>query len=125
MKIKEDIFYTESHEWVQFTDCGTARVGISDNLQSKLGKISFVNLCGEGEVFLAGDVIGDVEAFKGVAEIFAPVSGRILRVNEDVICSPHSINVNPYGAWLAEFEDYSADDSLMDEAEYAAFVANI
>ncbi len=122
MKIREDVLYSETHEWVEFTEIGTVRVGISDYLQQSLGKISFVNLCGDGEVFETGDVIGDIEAFKGVAEIFAPVSGRVHRVNEELFDKPQLLNSAPYDVWIVEFEDFSPDINLMDSVAYATFV---
>ena len=79
MKVKRGLLYTASHEWVELAPDGTARVGISDFVPQKRGKISFVNLCDEGEYYCAGEVIGDAEAFKGVWDISAPISGTVLR----------------------------------------------
>ena len=70
MKVKRGLLYTASHEWVDFMPDGTARVGISDFVPQKRGKISFLNLCDEGEYYQSGEVIGDAEAFKGVAAFF-------------------------------------------------------
>lgn len=125
MKIREDVLYSETHEWVEFTEVGTARVGISDYLQQSLGKISFINLCGDGEIFEAGDVIGDIEAFKGVAEIFSPVSGRVCKVNEKLFEAPQLLNSDPYDVWIVEIiEDFSHDRDLMDSCAYTAFLEN-
>lgn len=79
MKVKRGLLYTASHEWVDFMPDGTARVGISDFVPQKRGKISFLNLCDEGEYYQSGEVIGDAEAFKGVWDISAPISGTVLR----------------------------------------------
>ena len=74
MKVKRGLLYTASHEWVDFMPNGTARVGISDFVPQKRGKISFLNLCDEGEYYQSGEVIGDAEAFKGDYYI-CPVCG--------------------------------------------------
>ena len=105
MKVKRGLLYTASHEWVDFMPDGTARVGISDFVPQKRGKISFLNLCDEGEYYQSGEVIGDAEAFKGVWDISAPISGTVLRINDDLLDDPQSINSDPYGSWLAEFGD--------------------
>ena len=92
MKVKRGLLYTASHEWVELAPDGTARVGISDFVPQKRGKISFVNLCDEGEYYCAGEVIGDAEAFKGVWDISAPISGTVLRVNDSLLDDPQSLN---------------------------------
>ena len=88
MKVKRGLLYTASHEWVELAPDGTARVGISDFVPQKRGRISFVNLCDEGEYYCAGEVIGDAEAFKGVWDISAPISGTVLRVNDSLLDEP-------------------------------------
>ena len=100
---------------------GTARVGISDFVPQKRGKISFLNLCDEGEYYQSGEVIGDAEAFKGVWDISAPISGTVLRINDDLLDDPQSINSDPYGSWLAEF-DAERTAKLMTAQEYCKYL---
>lgn len=122
MKVKRGLFYTASHEWVDFMPDGTARVGISDFVPQKRGKISFLNLCDEGEYYQSGEVIGDAEAFKGVWDISAPISGTVLRINDDLLDDPQNINSDPYGSWLAEFGDAERGAKLMTAQEYCKYL---
>ena len=114
MKVKRGLLYTASHEWVGFMPDGTARVGISDFVPQKRGKISFLNLCDEGEYYQSGEVIGDAEAFKGVWDISAPISGTVLRINDDLL--------DPYGSWLTEFGDAERGAKLMTAQEYCKYL---
>lgn len=122
MKVRRGLFYTASHEWVDFMPNGTARVGISDFVPQKRGKISFLNLCDEGEYYQSGEVIGDAEAFKGVWDISAPISGTVLKINDDLLDDPQSINSDPYGSWLAEFGDAERGAKLMTAQEYCKYL---
>ncbi len=122
MKVKRGLFYTASHEWVDFMPGGTARVGISDFVPQKRGKISFLNLCDEGEYYQSGEVIGDAEAFKGVWDISAPISGTVLRINDDLLDDPQNINSDPYGSWLVEFGDTERGAKLMTAQEYCKYL---
>ena len=121
MKVKCGLLYTASHEWVELAPDGTARVGISDFVPQKRGKISFVNLCDEGEYYCAGEVIGDAEAFKGVWDISAPISGTVLRVNDSLLDDPRSLNVDPYGSWLVEFGNAERAGRLMTAQESVSY----
>lgn len=123
MEIKKDLFYAKSHEWVRFNEDGTATVGLSDHAQDAMGDVAFVNLCDEGESFAAGDVIGDVESIKAVSDIYSPVGGTVVRVNDELLDTPESINSDPYGAWLVELEDVEKNGDLMDADEYEKFLA--
>lgn len=107
---------------VELAPDGTARVGISDFVPQKRGKISFVNLCDEGEYYCAGEVIGDAEAFKGVWDISAPISGTVLRVNDSLLDDPRSLNVDPYGSWLVEFGNAERAGRLMTAQEYCKYI---
>lgn len=89
---------------------------------AKRGKISFLNLCDEGEYYQSGEVIGDAEAFKGVWDISAPISGTVLRINDDLLDDPQSINSDPYGSWLAEFGDAERTAKLMTAQEYCKYL---
>lgn len=89
---------------------------------AKRGKISFLNLCDEGEYYQSGEVIGDAEAFKGVWDISAPISGTVLRINDDLLDDPQSINSDPYGSWLTEFGDAERGAKLMTAQEYCKYL---
>lgn len=82
----------------------------------------FLNLCDEGEYYQSGEVIGDAEAFKGVWDISAPISGTVLRINDDLLDDPQSINSDPYGSWLAEFGDAERGAKLMTAQEYCKYL---
>lgn len=122
MKVKRGLFYTVSHEWVKLEPDGTARIGISDFVPQKRGKISFLNLCDEGEYYRAGEIIGDAEAFKGVWDISAPISGTVLGVNDSVLENPQSVNIDPYSSWLVEFGDAEQSGKLMTAQEYCKYL---
>ncbi|HRT82437.1 MAG TPA: glycine cleavage system protein GcvH, partial [Oscillospiraceae bacterium] len=99
MSIPKDLLYAKTHEWVRFTADGRAFIGITDHAQEALGDVAFINLCDEDEVLSAGDVIGDIESIKAVTDIYTPVSGKVVAVNEELLNSPELINTEPYGAW--------------------------
>ena len=121
MEIKEGLYYTETHEWVKFTNKGTALVGLADYAQDQLGDIAFINLCAVGDMLSAGEVMGDVESIKAVSDVFAPVSGRVIAVNDGVVDKPELVNSDPYGSWLLEIECDQDTDGLMDAAAYKIF----
>ena len=121
MEIKEGLFYTETHEWVEFTNKGTALVGLADYAQDQLGDIAFINLCAVGDMLSAGEAMGDVESIKAVSDVYAPVSGRVVAVNDEVVDKPELVNSDPYGSWLLEIECDPDTDGLMDAAAYKKF----
>ena len=82
----------------------------------------FSQPCDEGEYYQSGEVIGDAEAFKGVWDIYAPISGTVLRINDDLLDDPQSINSDPYGSWLAEFGDAERGAKLMTAQEYCKYL---
>ncbi len=121
MNTPENLKYTKSHEWIQILPDGAARIGISDFAQSQLGDIVFVNLPAPGDSVTAGGRLADVESVKAVSDIFSPVTGLVRAVNQELENSPEAINQKPYEAWLAEIENVSATEDLLDAAAYAAF----
>ena len=102
-KVEEGLFYTESHEWVK-VDGNVAIVGISDYAQSQLGDITYVELPEVDDEFKAGEVVGAVESVKTSGEIVAPVSGKVVACNTDLLDSPESVNEQPYVSWLVKIE---------------------
>lgn len=123
--IPTDLKYTEEHEWVQTggdLDEGVVRVGITHHAQDALGDIVFVDLPEEGSSVTAGDTCGEVESTKSVSELYAPVSGEIVRRNGELDAAPEVINADPYGkGWLFEvrLSDAAQLESLLDASAYA------
>jgi glycine cleavage system H protein len=120
MNIPADLKYTESHEWVRAEADGTVTVGITEYAQDALGDIVFVELPKVGKSYTAGDDAAVVESVKAASDIYAPVSGEVVAVNEDVAGAPESINSDAYAAWLFKIKptDAAAIDGLLDAAAY-------
>lgn len=126
MKHPEELKYTSEHEWVKDNGDGTATVGITDFAQSELGDIVFVELEEEGFEFDKDDVFGTVEAVKTVSELFAPVSGKVLEVNEELEDEPELVNTAPYGqGWMIKIEvkEESELKELMSVDDYKEIIA--
>ena len=115
------ILYRESHEWAAI-EGNTAKVGLSDHAQSELGDLVFINLPEVGAEVNAGDVLCDVESVKAVSDVYAPVSGKVVKVNEELESAPELINQDAMGAWICEIEVTKVPDDLMDEAAYKEFI---
>jgi glycine cleavage system H protein len=120
MNIPADLKYTESHEWVRLETDGTLTVGITEYAQDALGDIVFVELPQVGKSFTAGDDAAVVESVKAASDIYAPVSGTVVAVNQPVADAPDSINTDAYSAWLFKLapKDPSAINGLLDAAAY-------
>jgi len=120
MNIPADLKYTESHEWVRAEADGTVTVGITEYAQDALGDIVFVELPKVGKSFGAGDDAAVVESVKAASDIYAPVSGEIVAVNDAVAAAPESINADAYAAWLFKIKpaDANAINGLLDAAAY-------
>lgn len=123
-KIIDGLKYTRKHEWAR-PEGNTAVVGLTDYAQDKLGEIVFVELPDMGAEVEAGKVSAVIESVKAVADLYAPLDGTVVEVNEDLLDQPEVINSDPYeGGWIykIEIEDKSQLDALMDEVAYAQFV---
>jgi|SRR6056297_693820 len=126
MKIPKDLYYAENHEWVS-VDGDTAVVGISDFAQSELGDVVFVELPDNGDEFDKDEQFIVIESVKTVSDVYMPLTGRIVEVNEDLLDNPELINEDPYGdGWLVEieFDDEEELNDLMDNEEYEDYVEN-
>jgi glycine cleavage system H protein len=122
--IPENLQYTKEHEWVHAQASGTYRMGITDYAQGALGDIVYVQLPKVGESVTADKVCGEVESTKSVSEIFAPVTGKIVAVNEALAATPELVNQDPYGAgWLAEIEVAGTPAGLLSAGEYGQITA--
>jgi glycine cleavage system H protein len=121
MNIPKDLKYSVEHEWV-LKEGNLAHVGITDFAQSELGDIVFVELPEVGQELSAGDVFGSVESVKTVSELYAPVSGKVVKVNETLEDAPENVNESPYlDGWMIviEMSDESELDQLLSSDEYA------
>ncbi|HJL78054.1 MAG TPA: glycine cleavage system protein GcvH [Candidatus Marinimicrobia bacterium] len=120
MKIPKDLVYTKEHEWIRIND-NILTIGITDFAQGELGDIIFVEFPEIGEEFQKEDPFGTIEAVKTVADIFAPVQGKIIEINHDIENSPEVINADPYGeGWLMKIEitEHMVSDGLLSPEDY-------
>src|ERR1700754_193521 len=120
MSIPADLKYTESHEWVRTEADGTLTVGITDHAQEALGDIVFFEVQQLGKTVAAGDTVAVIESVKAASDIYAPVSGEIIAMNQEVADTPDSVNSAPYENWLFKVKPTAgaAQDRLMDSAAY-------
>lgn len=124
MKIPEELYYTEDHEWGKVEE-DTIRVGITDYAQQELGDIVFIDLVGVGTSVARGESLGTVESVKAVSEIYAPVDGEVIEINEALADDPGLVNQDPYEqAWLVvmRMDDPSQAGRLMDSDAYELYV---
>ena len=117
MNVPGDLQYTKSHEWVRRED-DIATVGITDNAQDELGDVVFVELPEEGASFDAGDSFGTIESVKAVSDLYAPVGGEVVEVNQTLNDSPERVNEDPYGGgWMIRLR-VSDEGDLLSAEEY-------
>ena len=122
--IPDSLKYTKEHEWVQETSATVIRMGITDYAQGALGDIVYVQLPKVGDVVVADKVCGEVESTKSVSEIFSPVSGTVVAINDSLEAHPEVLNSDPYGAgWLAEIEVSSQPEGLLSADGYRQITA--
>ena len=122
--IPDALKYTKEHEWVQESSPTVIRMGITDYAQSALGDIVYVQLPKVGEVVVADKVCGEVESTKSVSEIFSPVSGTVIAINDSLEGNPEVLNSDPYGAgWLAEIEVSATPVGLLSADGYRQITA--
>ncbi len=124
MSTPKDLRYSEEHEWVK-TEGNTVRIGITHFAQSELGDIVFVELPEVGDTVTADEPFGSVESVKTVSELYAPVSGKVVEVNEELNDSPEFVNESPYEkAWMVVVEptDASEVDKLMTAEQYEEMI---
>lgn len=120
MNIPENLKYTKDHEWIR-VEGDEAYVGITDYAQGELGDIVFIEIETEGEELAKEEVFGTIEAVKTVSDMFMPIGGEVLEINEKLEESPEVVNKDPYGdGWLIKIKlaDASELDELLDAAAY-------
>jgi len=124
-QIPDDLKYTEDHEYLRKNEDGTYSVGITDYAQGELGDIVFVELPSEGDSFDTKDTFGTIEAVKAVSDLYAPLKGEVVEVNDGLDDDPGLVNGDPYGSgWMIRIRvaDESALGGLLDAAGYAEHI---
>lgn len=126
MSYPDELKYTREHEWIRDNGDGTATVGVTDFAQGELGDIVFVELESVGSEFDKDEVFGTVEAVKTVSELFAPLAGEIVEINEQLEDEPELVNEDPYGkGWMVKLKlkEISELDDLLSAEEYQEIIA--
>ncbi|MCK4507109.1 MAG: glycine cleavage system protein GcvH [Desulfuromonadales bacterium] len=125
MEIRDELKYSEDHEWILVEE-GIATIGISDFAQDAMGDVVFVELPEVGSNIDAGKTFGVVESVKAVSDLYAPVSGEVVEVNEGLPDAPDSVNSSPYDdAWMVKIKlsDAAQVEALMDAEAYRSCIA--
>ena len=126
-QIPADLKYIETHQWVRVADDGTATVGVTDFAQDQLGDVVFVELPELGATVTGGEEAGGAEAVKSASDVFSPVTGEVIEINESLEDEPEKLNEDPYGeGWLfrVRLSDAGEIDGLMEADAYADMVAD-
>jgi len=125
MNVPAELRYSKDHEWALLEASGRVRVGITDYAQDALGDVVFVDLPATGAVVAAGDTLGEVESTKSVSDLYAPVSGVVVEVNDMLTDAPEKLNEDPYGeGWicLIEPDDPAQLEMLLDAGAYSSLI---
>lgn len=123
--IPDNLHYSKDHEWIEVED-GIATIGITDYAQHSLGDVVYVELPEAGDTFDTHESFGNVESVKAVSEIFTPVAGEVVEVNDDLNDSPETVNTDPYGdAWFVKIkmDNPGEADKMMTAAEYEEYLS--
>jgi glycine cleavage system H protein len=123
VNVPSNLRYTKDHEWVLITG-STVRVGITDYAQDALGDIVFIQLPDAGSHIDAHQGLGEIESTKSVNDVYAPVAGTVIRVNDALVSNPELLNTDPYGSgWICEIESSTVNEKdLMSAEEYSALI---
>lgn len=124
MALPKDYLFTKEHEWIHLDD-HIATIGITDFAQASLGDITFIQVPKEGEEIRKDDPFGVVESVKAVSDLYAPVTGRVVEVNEPLMKAPELVNEDPFNdGWMVkvEMKDLSEIDDLMSAADYQEYI---
>ena len=122
--IPAELRFAESHEWARLEADGTVTVGISDHAQQALGDVVFVELTEVGKVYAAGEAAGVVESVKAASDIYSPISGEVIAINEALADAPEELNNDPYNAWIFKLKpsDKAELEKLLDAEGYKAAI---
>ncbi|SSY71058.1 glycine cleavage system protein GcvH [Alysiella crassa] len=125
MSIPADLKYVASHEWIRVEADGSATIGITQHAQELLGDIVFVELPEVGATFSAEDQAGSIESVKAASDVYSPISGEVLAVNEALTSSPELVNSAPYGAWFFKIKPSNPAEleTLLTAEQYAGEIA--
>ena len=124
--VPENLHYSKDHEWVEVKD-GVATVGITDYAQHSLGDVVYVDLPRVGDNLESHEAFGSIESVKAVSEVFSPVAGEIVEVNDALNDTPEAVNSDPYGAaWMIRVKMQNAGeaDAMLNAAEYEEFLSD-
>ena len=126
MKVPSDLKYTDSHEWIRSEADGTVTIGITDHAQSALGDLVFVELPAVGRKLAAGEACAVVESVKAASDVYAPVAGDVVAINDALTSSPELVNQDAYAAWLFRLRpsDTNALANFLDAAAYTKTVGD-
>lgn len=112
----KELFFTKTHEWVEWISETEAYIGLSKYAAESLGDIVYVNI--EEDELEKGDVLGDIESVKAVSDLYSPFTGNIVEINGDVLDNPALINDNPEGTWICKVDNISDREELLSAQEY-------
>ena len=122
-KPPSDIRYSKEHEWLSAAEDGVSTVGITEHAANALGDVVYVELPEVGKEITAGETCGELESTKSVSDLYAPVNGEIVEINEDVVADPSLVNSAPFeGGWLFKVKISGEPGELLSADEYAAFI---
>ncbi|MFX1513077.1 MAG: glycine cleavage system protein GcvH [Promethearchaeota archaeon] len=127
-KTPDNLKYHKEHEWVLQLDDGNVKIGITDYAQAKLKDIVYVELPEVGDTIEVNSEFGAVESVKGISDLFAPVSGEVVEVNEELEDSPESINEDAYAAWMIVLKPSNLEEDLqqlLDASGYSDYIATL
>ena len=125
MDVPQELKYTDSHEWIRSESDGTVTIGITDHAQAELGDMVFVELPAVGRTVGVGEACAVVESVKAASDVYAPIAGTVVAVNEAVTSAPEKLNEDPYAAWLWRMKpaDAAGLGELLDADTYAKLIA--
>ena len=126
MNIPASLKYAESHEWMRAESDGTVTIGISDHAQAALGDLVYVELPAVGRKLSAGEACAVVESVKAASDVYAPIAGEVVAINEALASKPETLNEDAYAAWLFRIKPASADAlaGMLDAAAYERLIAD-
>jgi glycine cleavage system H protein len=125
MSNPQQLRYSKEHEWVSAAEAGVSTVGITSHAADALGDVVYVQLPEVGSTVTAGDTCGELESTKSVSDLYAPVTGEVTEVNQDVVDDPALVNSAPFeGGWLFKVKISEEPDDLLSADEYASFTGN-
>lgn len=126
MNIPADLKYAESHEWMRAEDDGTVTIGITDHAQAALGDLVFIELPAVGRVLKVDEACAIVESVKAASDVYAPIAGTVVAVNDEATGAPETVNADAYAAWLFRLKPAAADAlaGMLDADAYGRLIGD-